>query len=127
MNKPVIDFADMQQMQKNLQELHKGEWNPLTPLQARNQMLWLVDELGEAIAIIKKKGEKGIMEDENVRENFCAEIADVLMYLNDVLLCYDITPEEISEAYVKKHEYNMKRNYVKQNEKLYNEYQKDLR
>lgn len=127
MNKPVIDFADMQQMQKNLQELHKGEWNPLTPLQARNQMLWLVDELGEAIAIIKKKGEKGIMEDKNVRENFCAEIADVLMYLNDVLLCYDITPEEISEAYVKKHEYNMKRNYVKQNEKLYNEYQKDLR
>lgn len=127
MNKPVIDFADMQQMQKNLQELHKGEWNPLTPLQARNQMLWLVDELGEAIAIIKKKGEQGIMEDENVRENFCAEMADVLMYLNDVLLCYDITPEEISEAYVKKHEYNMKRNYVKQNEKLYNEYQKDLR
>ena len=127
MNKPVIDFADMQQMQKNLQELHKGEWNPLTPLQARNQMLWLVDELGEAIAIIKKKGEQGIMEDENVRENFCAEIADVLMYLNDVLICYDITPEEISEAYVKKHEYNMKRNYVKQNEKLYNEYQKDLR
>ena len=127
MSKTVIDFADMQQMQKNLQELHKGEWNPLTPLQARNQMLWLVDELGEAIAIIKKKGEKGIMEDEHVRENFCAEMADVLMYLNDVLLCYDISPEEISEAYTKKHEYNMKRNYVKQNEKLYTEYQKDLR
>lgn len=127
MNKNVIDFADMQQMQKALQELHKGEWNELTPIQARNQMLWLVDELGEAIAIIKKKGEHGIMDDPNVRENFCAEMADVLMYLNDVLLCYDITPEEISEAYVKKHEYNMKRNYVKQNEKLYHEYQKDLR
>lgn len=97
MSKTVIDFADMQQMQKNLQELHKGEWNPLTPLQARNQMLWLVDELGEAIAIIKKKGEQGIMEDENVRENFCAEMADVLMYLNDVLLCYDISPEEIRD------------------------------
>ena len=127
MNKNVIDFADMQNMQKELQELHKGEWNPLTPIQARNQMLWLVDELGEAIAIIKKKGEHGIMEDENIRENFCAEIADVLMYLNDVLLCYDITPEEISAAYTKKHDYNMKRNYVKQNEKLYHEYQKDLR
>ena len=109
MSKTVIDFADMQQMQKNLQELHKGEWNPLTPLQARNQMLWLVDELGEAIAIIKKKGDRAIMDNAEVRHDFVEEICDVFMYLNDVMLCYSVTPEELQEIYLKKHRRNMTR------------------
>lgn len=124
---PEINFSDMRQMQLELYEANKERWDPLVPAQARNQLLWLVEELGEAIAIIKKKGEDGIMKDEAVRENFCAELTDVLMYFNDALICYGISPEEISEAYLKKHSYNMKRDYVKQNEKLYNSYQNDIK
>ncbi len=114
-----INFSDMQKMQLELYEAHKEKWSALEPKQARNQLLWLIEELGEAIAIIKKKGEDAIMTDEAVRDNFCAELTDVLMYFNDALICYDISPEEISEAYRKKHAYNMKRDYVRQNERLY--------
>ena len=52
-------------------------------------------------------------------EDLMEEIADVMMYLNDVLLCYDIAPEEISRAYYKKHLYNLRRNYRQQNEDRY--------
>ena len=36
-------------------------------------------------------------------------MADVLMYYNDILLCYDISEEELKQAYVGKFESNMKR------------------
>ena len=36
-------------------------------------------------------------------------MCDTLMYLNDVMLCYGISPEELEEVYLKKHEKNMKR------------------
>lgn len=114
-----INFSDMREMQLELYEAHKDKWDELEPRQARNQLLWLIEELGEAISIIKKKGETAIMEDEAVRENFCTELADVLMYFNDALICYNISPQEISLAYQKKHAYNMKRDWVKQNNELY--------
>ena len=37
------------------------------------------------------------------------EMADVLMYYNDVLLCYGISADELKEAYIAKFEKNMKR------------------
>ena len=37
------------------------------------------------------------------------ELADVLMYYNDVLLCYGITADELKAAYTEKFEKNMKR------------------
>ena len=37
------------------------------------------------------------------------EMADVLMYYNDVMLCYGITAEELKAAYSDKFEKNMKR------------------
>ena len=48
------------------------------------------------------------------------EMADVLMYYNDVLLRYHVTPEEISEAYRKKHNLNMARDYEQEYKELYN-------
>lgn len=119
--KKIIDFQDMMDMQRELYEPHRDEWDPLEPQYARNRLLWMVEEVGECIAIIKKKGDAAIVEDEAVRENFCAEASDVLMYLNDVLISYGITPQEISQAYQAKHRYNMERNYNKQNERLYRE------
>ena len=37
------------------------------------------------------------------------EMADVLMYYNDVLLCYGISGRELKEAYIAKFEKNMTR------------------
>ena len=46
---------------------------------------------------------------EDLRKDLIEELADVLMYYNDVLLCYDISSEELKSAYVNKFEKNMKR------------------
>ncbi len=37
------------------------------------------------------------------------EMADVLMYYNDVMLCYGITAEELKQTYVEKFEKNLER------------------
>ena len=36
-------------------------------------------------------------------------LADVLMYYNDVMLCYGITEDELKQAYIEKFQKNMKR------------------
>lgn len=118
-DKRDISIGDMQKMQKELREAHKGEWNDLEPSQAKDQLLYLVEEVGEVIAIMKKKPAEEIMRAGAVRDNLCTELCDVLMYFNDVLLCFDISPGEIAEAYVSKHLYNTKRDYVSQAKELY--------
>ena len=79
----------------------------------RNFLLWMIEEMGEVISVIKKKGDNAIMTDRKTREHFVEEMSDVLMYYNDVLLRYNITPNEISSAYINKHNKNMNRNYEK--------------
>ena len=102
-------FREMQKMQMKLQEKYKGKWEAISPEAGKNKLLWLMIELGEAADIIKKNGVGQIMEDKDVRTHFIEEMADVLMYYNDVMLCYDISVDEIKEIYEKKHEKNMKR------------------
>lgn len=104
-------ISDMLRMQRELYELHRDQWLPLQAEYGRNYILWMMEEVGECIAIIKKKGDAAIMENEQVRQNFCEEMSDVLMYFNDTLLRYGITAEELSEAYVRKHAKNMGRDY----------------
>lgn len=43
------------------------------------------------------------------RVQLVEELADVLMYYNDVLLCYGIGAEELKRAYTEKFEKNMTR------------------
>lgn len=50
-----------------------------------------------------------IMEDTEVRKHFIEEMCDVLMYFNDVMLCYDISIEELKTVYLQKHKRNMER------------------
>ena len=69
----------------------------------------MLGEVGEVIDIIKKNGDKKTVEDSAVRQQLVEEMADVLMYYNDVLLCYGISEEELKEAYTTKFERNMKR------------------
>ncbi len=102
-------FLEMQQLQVRLQEKYKEIWEPLCPENGKNQLLWLMIELGEAADIVKKEGHERVMEKKEVREHFIEELADVLMYYNDVMLCYDISAEELSRVYRKKQERNMTR------------------
>ena len=105
----ALDFEGMQAIQRELQERYKDKWENVDPAHGRNKLLWMLAEAGEAIQIIKKKGDDRIVSDPQVRRDFIEELCDVMMFLNDVCLCYDIKPEEIETIYRAKHERNMKR------------------
>ena len=69
----------------------------------------MIGEVGEVIDIVKKQGDQNACQNEAVRKELIEELADVLMYYNDVLLCYDISSEELKSAYIEKFKKNMKR------------------
>ena len=104
-----LNFTQMQEMQRALQEKYIDKWGGLSPKIGRDQLLWMIIEAGEMADIIKKKGDEAILHDVEARSHFVEETCDVLMYLNDVMLCYGITPEEIAAAYRAKFERNMTR------------------
>lgn len=103
-------ISDFLKMQHDLAEA-KGWLDWRTPEDAPFSILWSIDELGEAIAIIKKKGARGIMDNPSVREHFVEELADTFMYLFDMMESYQISSEEFTAAYVKKYEKNLNRNW----------------
>ena len=105
------DFTvnEMLVMQQKLQKKYQDKWGALSPEIGKNQLLWLVGEIGEVIDIVKKHGGTKAAEDPRLRKDLVEELADVLMYYNDVLLCYGITAEELKNAYTDKFERNMKR------------------
>ena len=114
-----LRIADMMAMQKALHQLHESEWFPLEPAFGQHSILYMIEKIGEAIAVLKKKGDQAVMHDASVRTAFLEELADVLMYYTDVLLRYHITPEEIAEAYIRKHEKNMGRNFAEEYKEKY--------
>ena len=81
-----MDFGinEMLEMQRQLQDKYKDKWEAITPEAGKHKLLWMIGEIGE-------------------------ELADVLMYFNDVLLCYGISAEELKQSYTEKFERNMKR------------------
>ena len=105
------DFTvnEMLEMQKALQEKYKDKWEPICPDTGKNKLLWMIGEIGEVIDIIKKNGARKVTEDNSLREELVEEMADVLMYYNDVMLCYGISADELRAAYSKKFEKNMTR------------------
>ena len=107
----MTDFGmkEMQEMQRQLQEQYTGKWEPIGPENGKNKLLWMIGETGEVIDIVKKNGGTKAAQDPELRKDLVEEMADVLMYYNDVMLCYGITPEELKAAYTAKFEKNMKR------------------
>ena len=99
----------MQSMQKELQDKYKEKWERICPETGKNKFLWMIGEIGEVIDIIKKNGDNSAVADSSVREHLIEEMADVLMYYNDVMLCYGITEDELKQAYIEKFQKNMKR------------------
>ena len=107
----MSDFGinEMLDMQKALQEKYRDKWRPISPDRGKDQLLWMIGEIGEVIDIIKKHGVEAASRDIELREHLVEELADVIMYYNDVLLCYGITAGELKTAYVGKFERNMER------------------
>lgn len=114
-----LPISEMMKMQKALHTVHEKEWSPLEPEYGKNTILYMVEEIGEVIAILKKKGNRAVVETPEVRTAFLEEMADIMMYYTDTLLRYHVTPEEISEAYIRKHNRNMGRDYTQEYEELY--------
>ena len=104
-----ISLTTMLEMQKQLHKKYGQDWIKLIPENGHYSVLWMFGEMGEMVDIIKKEGHEAIMSVPETREAFLAEMVDVMMFMLDVMTCYDITPEEFSRSYKTKHLYNMKR------------------
>lgn len=117
-------ISEFLKMQHDL-AIEKGWIENRTPEHAPFSILWSIDELGEAIAIIKKKGAEGIMNNESVRAHFVEEVADTFMYLFDMMESYGITADEFTDAYVRKYEKNLGRNWH-ENDAMYEKCMKKL-
>lgn len=107
----MADFSinEMLEMQRILQDKYKDKWESIEPENGKNKLLWMVGEIGEVIDIVKKNGGTKASEDPDLRELLVEEMADVLMFYNDAMLCYGITAEELKQSYSDKFEKNMKR------------------
>ena len=105
------DFSinEMLEMQKELQEKYKDIWEGISPEVGKNKLLWMVGEIGEVIDIVKKHGDEKVCSDSQLRKRLVEELSDVLMYYNDVLLCYGITSDELKQSYVDKFKRNLER------------------
>ena len=103
------DFTinEMQEMQRDLQEKYKDRWESIGPETGKNKLLWMIGEIGEVIDIVKKNGGTKACSDAELRNDLVEEMADVLMYYNDVLLCYGISAEELKQSYSEKYKKNM--------------------
>ena len=100
---------EMLEMQEALQEKYKDLLKPIGPERGQDQLLWMIGEIGEVIDIVKKHGGQRACQDPELRKRLIEEMADVLMYYNDILLCYGISAEELKRSYTVKFEKNMKR------------------
>ena len=73
-----IKISDMMRMQMNLWEQHKDTWSPMEAKFGRNFILWMMEEMGECIAIIKKKGDYCLA----VKENHKTFYEDIIPFLS---------------------------------------------
>lgn len=109
MNPVDFSICEMLAMQNALQERYKDIWEGISPQVGQNKLLWMVGEIGEVIDVVKKNGWEEAIQNPEHRKELVEELADVLMYYNDILLCYGITAEELKKAYTEKFQRNMTR------------------
>ena len=102
----MTDFSinEMLEMQEALQGQYKDIWEGISPEIGKNKLLWMIGEIGEVVDIVKKHGGDAASQDQELRAHLVEELADVLMYYNDILLCYGISAEELKKSYISKFE-----------------------
>lgn len=105
----MFTVGEMLDMQTALLEKYADRWEHLSPDAGKHHLLWMIGEVGEVIDIVKKNGGELACTDPALRQHLMEEMADVLMFYADVLLCYGITEDELKQAYCSKFETNMKR------------------
>ena len=111
-----LSVEDLMNYQLRLQEKYAGVWEGDNPDTAKHHLLYAVEEIGEVSAILKKRGANEVIKDAALRAHFCEEMADVFMYLTDVLLCCGVTAEEFEQAYRAKADRNLKRDFPKEHQ-----------
>ena len=109
-----MTIQDWMDIQNRLQEKYRGIWEGNSPETAKHHLLYAVEEIGEVSSIMKKRTPQAIVEDEHLRAHFCEEMADVFMYLTDVLLCCGVSAEEFEQAYREKANRNLERDFPKE-------------
>ncbi|MBQ4073792.1 MAG: nucleotide pyrophosphohydrolase [Clostridia bacterium] len=111
-----LTIQHLMDIQHALQEKYKGIWEGCSPETAKNHLLYAVEEIGEVSAILKKRGPEAVAENADVKARFCEEMADVFMYLTDVLICCGASAEDFEAAYRKKADKNLKRDFVSEHQ-----------
>ncbi len=111
-----LNIEEMLKMSQDLWEKNKHSWSPMEPKHGQTFILYMIEEIGEVISIVKKKGEEQIMNNPEVRERFVEEMCDVMMYYSDVLNRFGVNQEEYSRVYRDKFKKNIERNYKKDHE-----------
>ena len=106
-----MTMQDLMDIQNQLQEKYKGIWEGNSPETAQHHLLYAVEEIGEVSAIMKKRSPAAVVGDDALRAHFCEEMADVFMYLTDVLLCCGVTAQEFEAAYQAKANRNLQRDF----------------
>ena len=117
--KKDLKISELKEMQYKLFEKNKDRWNDMEPKAAKDHILYMVEEIGECISIIKKKKIDNVMNDENIRHRFIEELGDVLMYYVEVMNRLDISAEEFTRIYLEKYNTNLNRDYEADNRKKY--------
>ncbi|MDO5080535.1 nucleotide pyrophosphohydrolase [Buchananella hordeovulneris] len=104
-----LGLARLYEIQREIHAKYDHLWGGLRPEVGKQQLLWMLAEAGEVADVMKKQGDAAITEAGPARAHFVEEMCDVLMYFTDVLLCYDVSPQEFTQAYLAKHARNLER------------------
>ena len=102
-SKKDLNISELKEMQLKLYELNKEKWNDMEPKYAKDHILYMIEEIGECVSIIKKKKIENVMNDEHIRNRFIEELGDVLMYYIEVMNRLDISAEEFTKVYMEKY------------------------
>ncbi|AQW59332.1 MazG nucleotide pyrophosphohydrolase domain-containing protein [Vibrio owensii] len=117
--KKDLRISDALGMSQELWNKNKDKWAPMEPEHANTFILYMIEEIGEVISIVKKKNVDDLMATGLTRDHLVEELSDVLMYFSDVLNRFDISADELTGAYLKKHDKNMGRDFESEHKQSY--------
>ena len=110
MNDEKLTINEMYEYQRALQEKYQVKWGePICPEMSIHKLLWAYGEMAEAGDIIKKNTMEAVMTDPELRRHILEELGDTMMYMFDVMLCLDMSPDDFARVYREKCERNINR------------------
>lgn len=95
----IFGFHQMQRIKKELQESCDAKRESNCSIREQNELLWILGEIAEVTETVRNNGDMRIMEDVEVRKQFVEELYGVLKYVNEMMVYYDIAPQELQEVH----------------------------